>query len=46
MFDPENKGVAVEILFLASLETEIPLGVSFTPPFTTSVTKITFNINI
>jgi len=42
-FDPKNMGVAVGILFLASLEAEIPLGVSFTP-FNTSVTKITFNI--
>jgi len=30
-FDPENIGVAVEILFLASLEAEIPLGGSFIP---------------
>jgi len=27
MFDPENIGVAVGILFLASIEAEIPLGV-------------------
>jgi len=26
MFDPKNMGVAVGILFLASLEAEIPLG--------------------
>jgi len=44
-FDPENMGIAVGILFLASLEVEIPLGGSFTPPpFNTNVTKITFNI--
>jgi len=42
-FDPENMGVAVGILFLASLEAEIPLGVVL-PPFNTNVTKITFNI--
>jgi len=31
-FDPKNIGVAVGILFLASLEAEIPMGGSFTPP--------------
>ena len=31
-FDPENMRLAVGILFLASLETEIHLGGSFTPP--------------
>jgi len=45
-FNLENMGVAVGILFLASLEAEIPLVGSFTPPphFNTNVTKITFNI--
>jgi len=37
-------GVAVEILFLASLEAEIPLGLVNPSPFNTNVTKITFNI--
>jgi len=32
MFDPENMGVAVEILFLASLVAEITLGVVYPPP--------------
>jgi len=41
-FDPENMGVAVGIVFLASLEAEIPLGVVL--PLNTNVTKITFNI--
>ena len=31
-FDPKNMGVAVGILLLASLEAEISLGGSFTPP--------------
>jgi len=33
-FDPQNIGVAIGILFLASLEAEVPLygGGSFTPP--------------
>jgi len=31
-FDPESMRIAVGILFLASLEAEIPLGGSFTPP--------------
>jgi len=37
MFDPENikHGVIVGILFLASLEAEIPSRGSFTPPFNT-----------
>jgi len=35
-FDPENMGEAVGILFLASLEAEIPLGGSFTPSTQTS----------
>ena len=44
-FDPENIGVAVGIWFLASLEAEIHLGGSFSPPpFNTNVSKITFNI--
>jgi len=43
-FDPENMRVAVGILFLASLEAEIPLGDSFNPPFNTNVAKMTFNI--
>jgi len=43
MFDPENMGVAVGILFLASLEAEIPWGY-FTAPINTKVTKITLNI--
>jgi len=43
-FDPKNIGVAVGILFLASLEAEILLWGSFTPLFNTNVTKITFNI--
>jgi len=33
-FDPENIGVDVGILFLASLEAEILLGGSFIPPST------------
>jgi len=37
-------GVAVGILFLATLEAEIPLGVVLPPPFNTNVTTITFNI--
>jgi len=41
--DPVNMEVAVGILFLASLEAEIPLGLVL-PPFNTNVTKITFNI--
>ena len=45
-FDPENIGVAVGILFLASLEAEIHRGGggSFTLPLQTNVSKITFNI--
>jgi len=35
--------VAVGILFLASLEAEIPLGIVLLP-LNTNVTKITFNI--
>ena len=31
-FDPENMGLAVGILFLASLEAEIHLGVVLSPP--------------
>jgi len=31
-FNPENMGVAVGILFLASLEAEIPRGVVLDPP--------------
>jgi len=42
-FDPENMGVAVGILFLASLDAEIPLWVSFTP-LQHKRHKITFNI--
>jgi len=42
-FDPENMRVVVGILFLASLEAEIPLGVVL-PLFNTNVTKITCNI--
>jgi hypothetical protein len=30
-FTPENRGVAVEILFLSSIELEIPLGGNSTP---------------
>jgi len=43
MFDPKNMEVAIEIVFLASVEAEISLGSSFTP-FNTNFTKITFNI--
>jgi len=35
-FDPENMGVAVGILFLASLEAGIPLGVVL-PPLSTQM---------
>jgi len=43
-FDPKNMvPTAVGILFLASLEAEIPLGVVL-PPFNRNVTKINFNI--
>jgi len=40
MFDPENMLVAVRILFLASLEAEIHLGVVYTPS-----TQISNNVN-
>jgi len=42
-FDPENVGVAVGNLFLASLEAELHLGGSFAP-INTNVTKIIFNV--
>jgi len=38
-FDPENMGVAVGILFLASLEAEIPLAVVLHPPSTQTSLK-------
>jgi len=34
-FDPENMDIAFGILFIASLEAEIPLGSSFTLPSST-----------
>jgi len=43
MFDPENMGVVVGIVFLASLEAEIRVGVVYPPLFNTNVTKITFD---
>jgi len=40
MFDRKHMGVAVGIVFLASQEAEIPLGVVLPPPhFNTNVTK-------
>jgi len=38
-FDPENMGVAVGIVFLTSLEAEIPLGIVLLPPSTQTSLK-------